>query len=120
MIEFRPDGSQLEIDATYKEIGKTRYGKKLLSNGIHAVEVVVGKKRELFLALCEVEHRQKPEPRTQVIVSAKPEAEPPAAKVSSAAQVANEQIETDEFLDAVKERYVPQADEWFEAKIVAG
>jgi hypothetical protein len=50
MIEFRPDGTAVEIDDSYKEVpGTRRVGRRLLSNRHHAVEIIVGKKRARLL-----------------------------------------------------------------------
>src|SRR5258708_5752233 len=125
-IEFRPDGTVIEIDSTYSEVpGTRRVGRRLLSNRHHAVEIIVGKKRERLLVQYNRQHFTKP--RTEVIV--------PEVKVLPAATNVEQIIVADatpptqsdeeaeqEFLNAVpaddRTLYEPLEDEWFSARVV--
>jgi hypothetical protein len=122
-IEFRPTGEPILIDDTYRLIDcSKRVGRRLYSNGCHAVEVVVGKKREQFLEAYNRQH-VKPQPRTEVIV---PEVKAPIveevepiAEIATPPPVIDEQAEAEEFIEAVdyQELYPVQPDAWYEARI---
>ena len=105
-VEFRPTGEPILIDDTYHEVEcSKRVGRRLYSNGRHAVEVVVGKKRERWLSQYEFEHRKKPPivldaplRITEEIVIPPVAPTPPAATIP---QIIDEQVEAEEFVDAI-------------------
>jgi hypothetical protein len=111
-IEFRPDGTPVDIGPDYREVASARRnGRRLLSNGIHAVEILSpGKKRDRFLARYEAEHPQKPEP-TVVFDSplriTQESTQPVTASATTTRAVVDEQIEVDE-------AFVPDPRDWFD------
>jgi hypothetical protein len=88
-IEFRPDGEPILIDHTYRLVEcSKRFGRRLYSNGHHAVEIAVGRKREKWLAEYNRQHF-KPE-RTEVrgIVATLQQSNIPESTTSTTANVA--------------------------------
>ena len=129
-IEFRPDGSTIELDDSYKEVlGTRRVGRRLWSNGHHAVEIVIGKKRERWLAEYEQEKRLKAKPVTTVsdvplrqtepvednIVAISPRSQIVVADTPPT--VIDEVAESEEFVAAVAANYEVGPDDWFECVV---
>jgi hypothetical protein len=124
-IEFRPDGEPILIDDTYREVKcSRRVGRRLFSNNRHAVEIVVGKKRERWLAEYEREQQLKAKPVTTISVqplreTVEPQKMAVAVTVPIQKQVArpiDEQAEAKEFIEAVTP-FIPNPNEWLWAEV---
>jgi hypothetical protein len=119
-VEFRPDGTPIEIDDSFKAV--THKGPvRVVTNGKQAISILgPGRKRDRLLS--EYLARQKPKPKIEAMVSEVKRAPAVVITPPPIALVADEDETAQEFLNAVavddQELYEPQEDEWFQARVL--